>query len=275
MTDLLRHVGLSRYELNARLKPALLALLPTFCVALYWYPGAWSVVSSIMAVGSACGVLYAMAQLARNRGRVVERRLERKVGRDHTAKLLTHSDDTLVAETKARYHAFLLRHDRTLSTADEEKVGPEEAFRRARSAVDWLLEYSRISAGSALLLDENISYGFQRNLLGLKPFGIALSVTALGVHGLLLALAMPTGERLWLGVAICIPLTIFLFGWVFLVTKGAVAEASVAYAQRLLAFCEAPAKSPRARRVLSEATKSSPTPAKSRQRTKDSESKSR
>lgn len=126
-------------------------------------------------------------------------------------------------------------------------MGPEEAFRRARSAVDWLLEHSRISAGASLLLDENISYGFQRNLLGLKPFGIALSVTALVVHGLLLALAMPTGERLWLGVAICIPLTIFLFGWVFLVTKGAVAEASLAYAQRLLAFCEAPAKSPRAR----------------------------
>lgn len=72
MTDLLRSVGLSRYELNARLKPALLALLPAFLVALFWYPGAWSVVEPVTAAASACGMLYAIALLARNRGRAPE-----------------------------------------------------------------------------------------------------------------------------------------------------------------------------------------------------------
>lgn len=67
-------------------------------------------------------------------------------------------------------------------------------------------------------------------------------------HVLLLVLVDPAGERFWFGVAICLPLSILVFGWWFLVTKGAVAEASFAYAQRLLSNCEPTTKAPRARR---------------------------
>ncbi|MEX6506462.1 hypothetical protein [Jiella sp. M17.18] len=263
MTDLLRGVGLSRYELNARLKPALLALLPALVVGLFWYPGAWSAAGAVVAVGSACGVLYAIAQLARNRGRAAERRLGREVGRDNSAKLLTHSDDTLVAETKARYHAYLRNHGQILSTEEEEKAEPVLAFRRARSAVDWLLEHTRSGGGGQLLLDENVSYGFQRNLFGLKPFGIGLSVVAMAAHVLLLALVAQETEQFWLGVAICFPLLILVLGWSFLVTKGAVAEASLAYAQRFLANCEPATKAPRARRASSK-SQEDPAPTKPR-----------
>ncbi|EHP92767.1 hypothetical protein [Methylorubrum extorquens] len=266
MTDFLRGIGLSRYELNARLKPALLALLPTLIVACFWYPGAWSVVGSLTAAASACGVLYAIALLARNRGRAAERKLDREVGRNHTARLLTHSDDTFVAETKARYHAYLRAHDKVISTAEEELVEPELAFRRARSAVDWLLEHTRARAGAALLLDENVAYGFQRNLYGLKPFAIGLSVIASATHVLLLGLTATEGERFWFGVAICIPIAGLLFGWLFLVTKGAVAEASLAYAQRLLANCEPETTARSARHKPSSASKIAPLSAKPRQR---------
>lgn len=272
MMDFLKNVGLSRYELNARLKPALLALLPALLVALFWYPGAWSIVGSVTTVASACGVLYAIALLARNRGRAAERRLDREIGRNHTAKLLTHSDHTFVIETKARYHAYLRTHDKTLSTAEEERAEPELAFRRARSAVDWLLEHTRARGGAPLLLNENVAYGFQRNLYGLKPFGVGLSLIAVVAHTLLLVLTTLEGERFWLGIAVCIPLAAFLFGWLLLVTKGAVAEASLAYAQRLLANCEPAAITPRARRVSSGESKSAPIPAKSWRRKEPPES---
>lgn len=262
MTDLLRSVGLSRYELNARLKPALLALLPPLVVALFWYPGAWSIIGSIVAAASACGVLYSIALLARNRGRTAERKLDREVGRNHTARLLTHADGTVLPETKARYHAYLRAHDRVLSTPEEEAAEPDAAFRRARSAVDWLLEHTRTGGGGALLLDENISYGFQRNLFGLKPFGLGLSALALVVHILLLALAVHEEEHFWVGAAVCIPLAAFLFGWLFLVTEGAVAEASLAYAQRLLANCESVTMAPRQRRMSTGASKSAREPQK-------------
>ncbi|ACS43220.1 hypothetical protein [Methylorubrum extorquens] len=264
MTDPLRSVGLSRYELNARLKPALLALLPVIIVALFWYPGAWSIVGSVVAAASACGVLYGIAQLARYRGRIAEHKLNRQVGRNHTARLLTHSDETIVAETKVRYHAYLRTHDKVLSTPSEEQLEPELAFRRARSTVDWLLEHTRMGANASLLLDENVAYGFQRNLYGLKPFGIGLCIVALVAHVVLLAMTIVDGERFWLGVAVCGLLFVILFVWLVFVTKAAVAEASLAYAQRLLANCEPPASA--SRRRPSSSSKSSTVPAKPRKR---------
>lgn len=268
MIDLLRSVGLSRYELNARLKPALLALLPALVVALFWHPGAWSVAGSITGAASACGVLYAIALLARNLGRAAERRLERDVGRNHTAVLLMHSDDTFLGETKERYHAYLRSHDKVLSTPDEEQTDPELAFRRARSAVDWLLEHTRTGGGAPLLLEENIAYGFQRNLFGLKPFGIGLALIAIAAHVLLLALVVTGEERFWFGIAICVLLSTILSGWVLLVTKRAVVEASLAYAQRLLANCEPAVTAPRTRRESSGTAEGVSAPATPRKRNK-------
>lgn len=239
MTDLLRNVGLSRYELNARLKPALFALLPMFIVAVFWYPGAWSIAASALAAASSCGVLFALAQLARRRGRAAERRLNGEVGRSLTAKLLTHSDNTILVQTKVRYHTYLRAHGRSLSNVEEERAEPEVAFDRARSAVDWLLEHTRTARGGALLLDENISYGFQRNLFGLKPFGVGLSAIAVAAHMFFLTSTVPEREQLWFGIAVCILLLFLLACWLYLVTKRAVIEASFAYAERLLASCEA------------------------------------
>lgn len=266
MTDPLRSVGLSRYELNARLKPALLALLPIIVVALFWYPGAWSIVGSIVAAASACGVLYAIAQLGRHRGRVAEHKMKRDVWRNHTARLLTHSDGTIVAETKARYHAYSRAHDKVLSNSIEERLEPEIAFRRVRSAVDWLLEHTRTGAGASILLNENVAYGFQRNVYGLKPFGVELSVTSLVTNVLLFALTVPAADRFWLGVALCGLLTVIVFNWSFLATKAAVAQASLAYAQRLLANSEPLTTASHPRRRSTSANKGNPVPAKPRMR---------
>lgn len=266
MMDLLRSVGLNRYELNARLKPALLALLPVIIITLFWHPGAWTTAGSVVAIASACGVLYAMAQLARYRGRKVERSLRSEIGRAHTAKLLTHADDTFMPETKARYHAYLLGNRQVLSSADEESAEPDLAFRRARSAVDWLLENTKAGKNSPILLEENISYGFQRNLYGLKPFGVGLSLAAIVTHVFLLILRFPQGEQLGFGLAICAALVIVLFSWIFLVTKNSVADASLAYAQRLLAHCEPTATASRARRAPASTDQSGQTDAKSRKR---------
>lgn len=243
MIDILRSVGLNRYELNARLKPALLVLLPAVVVLLFWYPAAWSLKSSAIMVCSSCGVLYAVSQLSRYLGRQVERQSERRAGRGNTARLLLHSDETYAAETKERYHEYLRAHGRVLSTPEEETANPDAAFRRALSAVDWLLEHTRGGPGAVFLLDENIAYGFQRNLLGLKPIGLTLSIAAIAVHSILLAVSTQEKEMFWLGVVIWFSQVIFLIFLTFLVNMKAVSEASLAYAQRLLANCEATKRS--------------------------------
>ena len=90
--------------------PALFVLLPVFLTVAFWIPQARTIVGGAVSLLGACGLLYLMAQTARRFGRSVERRMEDKAGRKHSARLLTHADQTIAAETKERYHAYLRRH---------------------------------------------------------------------------------------------------------------------------------------------------------------------
>lgn len=247
MTDLLKNIGLDRYDINARLKPALLAVLPVLIPGLYWYPDAWSAAGSAVAAASSCGGLYAMSQLARRRGRAIERRMGSEVGRDHSARLLSHADTFVVPDTKARYHAHLRSCGHNLASAEEEIADPNRSFLRARSAVDWLLENTPKSGRAPLLFEENVAYGFQRNQYGLKPIAITICLVAIVAHAGLLAKSAPPTEWSGSGIGVLIVLAALLAYWTVAVTRGAVIDASLAYGQRLLSLCEtsAPAK-PRA-----------------------------
>ena len=238
LDSLLREVGLDRYDRNARLRPALLALLPALLVLAVWFPKVWTFFGTLVALIVSCGTLYFLAQLARARGRAVERALGTRAGRRHTALLLSHGDETLSAATKRRYHAFLKQHGLGLPTAEQEKADPGDAHARYRSAVDWLLEHPRPSARTPLLLDENIAYGFRRNLLGLKPVAIAILLCAMLANGLLLLRSKPDEVLLWGGLALEAAFAGALFVWIGGVSQAFVADASLSYAQRLLAQCE-------------------------------------
>lgn len=236
-SSFIRSLGLDRYDLNARLRPALLVVLPLILLALYWI-GAKTIMGSIAGIISACGVTYLMAQVARRRGRAVEASLGDRAGRRHSARLLTHADNTIAAETKARYHAFLVGRGLRISTVEEEKAEPGVAFERTRSAVDWLLEHTRPTAKESLLLEENIAYGFNRNLLGLKPIAIATLSLAIAAHVALMISASLGGASLVWPAMILLTLLGTVAVWILVINQDAVEDASLAYAQRLFSQCE-------------------------------------
>ncbi len=237
--DFLRNVGLDRYDLNARLKPALLVLLPVLVAVAFWIPQARTFTGAAVSLLGACGLLYLMAQTARRRGRTVERRMGDKAGRKHSARLLTHLDETIAAETKARYHAYLRSHGIAISTPDEEKASPDTAFSRTSSAVDWLLEHTRPNAKKSLLFNENIAYGYQRNLYGLKPVALSIAIAISVGHGALLWLRPMDETTLWIGIGLEAGLIAMILLWLSVVTKASVTDASLAYAQQLFGHCEA------------------------------------
>lgn len=248
LDHLVRDLGLDRYDRNARLRPALLTLLPALLVLAIWFPKVWTLFGTLVALIVSCGVLYFLAQLARARGRAVEHAMGACAGRRHTATLLSHGDDTLSKATKLRYHAYLRQHGLDLPTADEERADPIGTHARYRSAVDWLLEHTRPTAGASFLLDENIAYGFRRNLLGLKPVAIAILLCALLANASLLVLFEPDETLLWTGIALEAALCGVLFAWIWSVTEAFVIDASLGYAQRLLAHCESHGAKKRASR---------------------------
>ena len=234
----LRAVGLDRYDLMARLRPALFTLLPVFLVIGVRVPEIRTAVSGILSAATACGVTYLLVVLARWQGRALEARLGDRVGRLHSARLLTFADATFSRETKTRYHAFLARNGILLSSREEEQADPALAFDRTRSAVDWLLVYTRPKAKQSLLFDENISYGFMRNLRGLKPIAIGVVALMLVANGAVTAEEWMKYQVVLTGVLTEAGLLVILALWISLVTIPAVSQASLAYAQRLFAHCE-------------------------------------
>ena len=108
------------------------------------------------------------------------------------------------------------------------------------ACVTLLREKTRDKKQFPLVFDENCSYGFRRNLWGLKPLGIAVSVVAV-VAVVALPLVEPTVWSTALKDRMLVPLLVNLVlvvGWLSVVTPRWVKLAADAYGQRLLESCE-------------------------------------
>lgn len=235
--QVLRASGFDRYDRIARLYPALLCLLPVLAVVALWLPQVWTLLGGLLSLTVACGSIFYLAQIVRYLGRRIEKRLGNRVGRARSAVLLSHGDPHIPADTKARYHKYLADHgvhvpDQLLETSD-----PAAANQGFRSAVDWLLEHTRPGAKASMLLNENIAYGFRRNLLGVKPVATALLVLAMAANAGLI-IASSDQSRTVAGAVVELLLFLSLTAWFAVVRPDFVEDASLAYAQRFLAQCE-------------------------------------
>jgi len=177
MTDITRFFD--SYGRQARLYPALITLFPVFCAALVIFPAIATsgVASAAATIIVSFGITFLLADLARSAGKRIEPELLRQWGGWPTTDWLRHRSGHLPAPTKARYHAFLAGKLPTLAlpTAVQEAADPTLADDVYRSATQWLMEQTR-GPEFSLVHKENANYGFRRNLLGLKPIGLTLSI---------------------------------------------------------------------------------------------------
>ena len=172
------------YNRIARLYPALLAMVPALLLAAAAYP-AW--LSLDLPKGAAFLVivsclLYFLASIARSRGKNLEPLLIAKWGGWPSTVILRRSDTTLDPYTKERYYAELERlgQDIRLPTVDEENQSPLEADTLYRSATKRLIE-ARRGVQYKILHAENASYGFRRNMLGLKPIAVTIAISSAAI----------------------------------------------------------------------------------------------
>lgn len=233
-------LGLDRYDLNARLKPALFALLPLLFITFVWQKAIWASAASLLSAVVFCGALFLVSRIARHRGRIVQRALETEFGGLPTTIALRHSDATIDASTKARYHAFLRRRGLHVPDEPEEQLSAAAADQHYRACTSWLLEATRDQRRFKLIADENIDYGFRRNLLGIKPIALFILVAAFSANAAALAWQFHQGAAFpWEGVALQVVLALIASTWLFVVNIAFVRDAAWAYATRLLAACDA------------------------------------
>jgi hypothetical protein len=250
MSDFLRLFD--PYSRQARLYPALLTLLPALAMSVAWFPTVTSSGQILLELAAACGLLFLLADLARARGKRIEPILLRDWGGWPTTLWLRHADSHLSPDLKRRYHAFLSKQPSlgAMPTIEQERADSPLADERYASAVSWLKEKCRGTA-FPLVEKENAAYGFRRNLLGLKTFGIILSTLTFAFPAVALVakgsvdlqhspdhmarayLELPSLVLSALALALVV-----LAAWIFVVRRDWVRAAGDQYARALLANCD-------------------------------------
>jgi hypothetical protein len=181
--------GFDAYSRTARLYPSLIAVIPL--AGLLFLPAA-SVLEVLIRGGllalCAGAIMYAFAAYVRFRGKSLEGDIVSRMGGWPSTTMLRHRDSMIDSVTKARYRTALedLSHV-TLSTEAEEAVDPQSADAKCRSATKVLIE-ARRGPEHALLLGENASYGFWRNLYGIKTIAIMVAAPIAVACAVVLAL---------------------------------------------------------------------------------------
>lgn len=229
------------YDKKARVFPGLLVALPVLVPILWIFGPRNPYLTALLTLVASCGVLYWLASIARSRGKAVEEKLVAQWGGMPSTLILRHRDKFLDNTSTVRYH-----------TQIREKLGinlpsPSEELADVAAADDLYIGATRLlrektrGKSNALLLKENIAYGFQRNMLGMKPFGILTCLCGIAV-GLVLAkavqlrswqvnlenLAEPGGAG---GMTLVIS-AVLLVAWLT-VTKTTVRQVGYVYAERL------------------------------------------
>jgi hypothetical protein len=232
--------GFDKYTRQARLKPSLIVLLPLFVTLAIWLPEVWTLLGGLTAIVSTCGLTLLLAEVARFQGRKVELEMIASNGGKFTTLFLRHRDSTVSTATKKTYHSFLKKASkRNLPSFESEETDPWSADDCYRGAVEWLLEATRGEKRFPLVRAENISYGFRRNLFGLKMpamFLIALCIAASGSFCIRHRYDDPT--RFWAGSLLCLALVAAGIIWLNVITMAFVEDGGRSYALRLLAQCD-------------------------------------
>jgi hypothetical protein len=233
------------YSLKARVFPALIAGLPALALLFVIVP--WDHLGLSHAIAAAMGVvlLFAFADLARHRGRVVQTRL----GTGATPEQWHRGNLDVPEGSKDRFRDFLAGQLRqTAPTAIDEQADPARANDFYLSANAWLRDRTRDPRTFSILFGENITYGFRRNLLGLKPIALMVNLLVLLFCGGTLWFRPPyfkalpdLDEKLVIIIAAVVLHSAYLLS---AVGRTAVRDASRAYGRQLILSCDTLMKKP-------------------------------
>lgn len=228
------------YGRKARLQPTLYVILPLVLTLFVWVPSVYNIWATIISFAASWGVLTLLTGLTREKGRAAEKKLYAEWGDKPTTIWFRQSDTNLDDTTKKRYYAFLENNIEgwKAPTSEEERIDPKSCDGRYDSATKWLLEYTRNTTDFPLVFKELISYGFRRNLYGMKAFGVAVSLIAIIVNFSLIYFMNPSGTLLFLSIALIAGSLLSVLIWYFVVTKDWVKDSAHAYARALLASCD-------------------------------------
>ena len=227
----------TQYNRAARLYPVIIVLFPVFLTAVAYLTAYENYVHYLTSALLIASITFLLRQLGRDQGKAKEPLLYEKWGSKPTTQLLSHQDNTIDELTKKRYHKKLqdLLPDLKIPTKEEELKNKDQADQIYESCTAFLRNKSRDTDKYPLVFEELTSYGFRRNLWGLKPIAIAiLSILLIGNFSVLGYQAYEL-DQIPMYILILIAILIVMCAlWVWIIRTSWVRIPAVAYAERLL-----------------------------------------
>lgn len=232
-------VGFGLYDLRARIYPGLLAIPPitvlVITLGLKKYPTVAAVGGVILGALGA----YLLAILVRYFGKTPEARLWASWGGRDTTRLLRLRDTSANPVERDIWRAALENLTGIhLLDAPAETADPVLADQTIEAAIGQVLPLGRGDKRYPIVFAENIHYGFQRNLWGIRWIGRGIAfASVLALAGVLIAGPVKIGGTTVSTGAIVAGIVVdglLCLGWLVIPSKARVKFASDRYARQLL-----------------------------------------
>lgn len=230
---------LNPYIIRARLFPAMLGIAPA--VALL----ALSITAEGFAIPQAIGtatlgvLFFTFSNIARRLGKGAERKLFSDNDGYPRNRTLHRNDPTFDEVTKNRYRQKLASLcEEEAPTAEQEASDPASADAYYKRAFTWLRENTRSHDEFRVLFEENVTYGFWRNLYGIKWSSLVLNGVVVAICIGLLYWREFSPAYVQTTVMVALIATVHAAFFLVFVGKKAVLEASDQYARQLLLAVE-------------------------------------
>lgn len=237
------------YTIRARIIPALIAGLPSLALPFVIVPWHRLGLSSVIVTTMSFVLLYAFADVARRGGYRVERKLRTR----STPELWHRKNSELPSGLKNQFRTFVgAQIKQRVPTEEEETSEPEQVNDFYTSANSWLRDETRDKKKFNILYDELLTYGFRRNLLGVKYLSLAANFLVATIVAAILFYMPPYFESMEnieekLSVIAIVTLMHSIY-MIFAVNKESVKQASKTYGKQLILSCGALMKAARASR---------------------------
>lgn len=227
---------MDKYSINARLYPMVILLLPLIIIGITYSIEMESYLNILSSLGVSAALSYFLAQIGRDNGKRKEKGLWGFLGGAPIEQLFSYQNNIIDEQTKTRYHNKMktvipLETDIDFSSSNKETQSIYQSWTK------YLITNTRDTKKFSLLFKELISYGFRRNLWGVKTFSILLILTCLvanyGYHMLSNKTYNPIDFSLGFQVSETILFCLLLL-WIFIINREWVKIPAFAYGERLL-----------------------------------------
>jgi hypothetical protein len=230
------------YTIRARLFPAILGAAPALAALLLLISWKSFELSNVVATLGVLVLIYALSDWARKAGKDIEPRIYREMGGKPSVTMMRRSDTAIDQASKDRYRTFLaqkLNRPEPTAALERKELGDADGFYEL--AGTWLRENTRDTKKFSILFNELVTYGFRRNLLGVKWPALALNIAVVLICTGLLWYRWPldtADSRTARVIVVLVVAAAHALYFLLLVSSDSVKAAARTYARQLILSCE-------------------------------------